>query len=127
MKKPYSQKGQALISLVIFMVASIIIISGAVAVIIINSKTTTALYLGDVSYDAAEAGAENAIVRLLRNPNYTGETLQIGQDTAVITVTESSNNYTITSRGSSGNFARTVQVTTSYNNNVLTVTSWKEQ
>lgn len=109
------------------MVAAIIIISGAVAVIIINSKTTSALYQGNVSYDVAEAGADNAIMRLLRDPNYTGETLPVGDDTAVITVTGNANDgYTITSRGTSGNFARTVSVTASYNNNVLSVTSWHE-
>ena len=123
----YNNSGQSLISLIIFMVMATMIISGAVAVIVTNSKTTSKFYQGSISYDIAEAGIENAILRLLRDPNYAGETLTVGSDTAIITVTGNSDNYTITSRGSSGNFARTVQVVTSYNNNVLTVTSWKEQ
>lgn len=118
--------GQSLISLVIFMVIAIIVVSGAVAVIIVNSKTTTKFYQGMVSYDLAEAGAENALIKLLRDPAYTGETLTVGLDTAVIEVTGGGGSpYTITSRGLTGNFQRTIQVIASYNN-ILTVTSWRE-
>lgn len=123
----YNNSGQALISLVIFMVVATIIISGAVAVIVVNSKTTSKFYQGMVSYDLAEAGIENAIIRLLRDPNYTGETLIIESNTAVIEVTGGPSIYTIISRGDSGNFKRTIRAVAEYNNNVLTITSWKEQ
>ena len=64
-----NQKGQTLVSLMIFMVTAVIIITAAVAVIIINSKATSKFYQGIVSYDIAETGIENAIIRLLRDPN----------------------------------------------------------
>lgn len=119
--------GQSLISLVIFMVIAIIIISGAVAVIIINSKATSKFYQGIVSYDLAEAGIENALLRLLRDPGYPGETLTIEGDSAVIEVSGGGiDPYTIISRGQTGNFHRTVEVIASFNNNILTVNSWRE-
>ncbi|HVZ11601.1 MAG TPA: hypothetical protein VG965_01095 [Patescibacteria group bacterium] len=120
------KKGQALVTLLLFVVSAIIIISGAVVVIILNSKTNDKFYQGEISYDVAESGAENALIKLLRNPNYTGETLTMGSDTATITVASQSGVITITSKGKTGNFLRTIKVTASYNNNILSVTSWKE-
>lgn len=124
----YNNSGQALIALVIFMVVATIIISGAVTVIVVNSKTTGKFYQGVVSYDIAEAGIENALIRLLRDPNYTGETLTIGSDTTTIQVTGGGAvPYIITSSSNASNFKRVIQVVAEYNNNTLTIDSWKEQ
>ena len=124
----YNNLGQSLISLVIFMVVATIIISGAVTVIVVNSKTTGKFYQGVVSYDIAELGIENALIRLLRDPNYTGETLTIGSDTTTIQVTGGDQApYIITSSGNASNFKRAIQAVAEYNNNILTVSSWKEQ
>jgi len=123
----YNNSGQALISLVIFMVVATIIISGAVTVIVVNSKTTSKFHQGVVSYDLAEAGIENALIRLLRNPNYTGETLTLGSDTITIQISgEEQTTYIITSTSNTSNFKRTIRTDAEYNNNVLTITSWKE-
>ena len=118
--------GQTLVSLMIFMVAAIIIITAAVAVIIINSKATSKFYQGIVTYNLAEAGIENAIIRLLRDPNYTGETLVL-EDATVETQVSGPSPYTITSSGTNGNFKRTIQATASYNDNILNISSWEEQ
>ncbi len=118
--------GQTLVSLMIFMVTAIIIITAAVAVTIINSKTTSKFYQGIVSYDLAETGIENAIIRLLRDPSYTGETLVLTGATIELLVS-GSDPYTITSTATNGNFKRTIRATASYNNNALSISSWKEQ
>lgn len=124
----FQNKGQALISLMIFMVAAVIIITAAVAVIIINSKATSKFYQGIVTYDLAEVGIENAIIRLLRDPNYTGETLVLEDNTVEVQVSgESQGPYTIISSGTKGNFKRTIQAEATYNNNILTISSWEEQ
>ena len=123
-----NQKGQTLVSLMIFMVTAIIIITAAVAVIIINSKATSKFYQGIVSYDLAEVGIENAIIRLLRNPSYTGETLVLEDKTVEIQVSGAgTGSYTIISSGTNGNFKRTIQATASYNDNILNISSWEEQ
>ena len=123
-KHVFLQKGQALVTLLFFMVIGITITSAAVVVIVTNALSATRFEQGTDAYDIAESGAENALLRLLRNPFYTGETLPIGNGTATITVA----NNTIISSGSAAfnNEIRTIQVNTVYNNGILTVTSWKE-
>ncbi len=119
------QKGQVLVTLLFFMVIAIIITSAAVVVIFINNLSGTSLQQGNLSYYVAESGIENALLRLLRDPNYPGETLTIGSGTAVISVT-GVNPKIATATGTLGNFVRKIQVTANYTNNILTVTSWKE-
>ena len=116
------EAGQAVISLIFFMTISMAIIT-AVVVIVLNSATSASnLEQGTMSYYGAESGAENALLRLIRDPNYTGETLSIDQGTVTIQV----NGGTITSTANIANSIRKIQVQTLYNNNVLTITSWNE-
>lgn len=117
--------GQALISLLVFAVVGMIVVTGAVAVMIINMSTTTTFALGDETYQLAEAGVENGILRFLRNSNYTGETLPIGNGSATITVSGNPT-VTITSEGVIGNDHRRLQVVGTYSNNIFTITSWTE-
>ena len=120
-----SDKGQALISLLVVMLSGIIITSGAVAVTIINSQTTDKYASSEQSYAIAESGADNALLRLLRDPNYLGETVSIGNGTATVTVTGSTTK-TIISEGVTGSFKRKIQVVGSFLNNVFTISSWSE-
>jgi type II secretory pathway pseudopilin PulG len=119
------QSGQTLITLLFFMVISLVIIGTAVIVLMLNSQGTTKLEEGIEALAAAEGGAENAVLRLLRNPNYTGEILPIGGGTATITVT-GTDPKTITSTAQIGNHIKRVQVVVGYTNNILTVSSWRE-
>lgn len=120
------QKGQALITLLFFVIVSITITSAAVTLIMISSLSATKLEMSTNALTIAESGAENAMLRLLRNPFYTGETgLAVGNGTATITVS-GTNPTTITSTGIIGNFKRRVEVKVGYTNNILTVQSWKE-
>ncbi|HCR92651.1 MAG TPA: hypothetical protein DIU47_01725 [Candidatus Pacebacteria bacterium] len=77
-----------------------------------------------MAYDIAEAGTENALLRLLRNPAYTGETLTVGDGTATITVT-GSGTQTITSTGRLNNYLRKIQVVVVVDD-VDTIQSWME-
>lgn len=121
--KRFKKSGQTLVLLLVFMSVAIIVTSAAVVMTIVSSQNTSKLDSGSETYDVAEAGIENALMRLLRDPNYAGETLTVGDGQAIISV----GSGTITSKGSMGNFSRTLVVTTSYNNNVLTILSWKEK
>jgi len=120
------QRGQALITLLFFTVIAVIITSAAVVIILINSLSAQKLEQGTISYYAAESGAENAILRLLRDPSYTGETLTIDGSIVVSTVSQSGSTYTIASSATSGNFKRKVEITASFVSNILTISSWKE-
>jgi len=118
------KQGQTLLMLLVFMVIAITITSAATILILVNSANTQKFEGGTVAYHITESGIENALLRLLRNPNYAGETLSVNGGTATITVT-GSNPYTINSTGKKGNFSRTLQVIVNYNGN-MTISSWRE-
>jgi len=120
-----SQKGQALITLIFFVLISVTIASGAIIMIAVNSTSSVKLQEGNISYDVAEAGIENGLLRLLRDPNYTGETLPVDTATVLITVT-GSNPKTITAVATNGNFKRTVQAQMTFTSGYYTLSGWKE-
>lgn len=120
-----NQGGQTLIILLTYMIIAIIVTTASIALVINSSRGTDKVYQGSNSLDIAESGAETAMIKLLRNPNYEGETLTIGTGQSVVTIT-GTNPKTILSKGTLNNFTRTVQVVVTTSNNVLTVTSWKE-
>ena len=74
------------------------------------------------AYYVAESGAENALMRLLRDPNYSGETMAVGVNNAIVTVVGNR----ITSNGHVNNLTKKIQVDVSYNDNQMVITSWKE-
>ncbi len=117
-----SQKGSALITLLFFMVISLTIVTGVTIVVLNNASSTSSAEQGTLAYYAAETGAENALLRLIRDPNYTGETLDLDGGSVVIQV----NNGTIISTAAVYRSVRKIQVVTTNINNQVTVTSWKE-
>ena len=120
-----SQQGQALITLLFFVIIGITVITAAVTIVLTNSLAASNLEQGYGALNAAESGVENALLRLDRNPNYTGETLSVGAGSATITVSGSSP-ITILSVGTYYNSIRKIQATVTNTNNAFTVTSWKE-
>ena len=118
-------QGQALVTLLFFMIFALTITSGAVVVVLSNSLSASKFDLGNTTYYIAESGIENALIRLLRDTNYSGETLAIDTGNATIQVS-GTNPKTITSVGTIGNFSRTIQAIADYTDNILTVLSWKE-
>lgn len=120
-----NQRGQTLIILLIYMVIAIIVTTASIALVINSSRGTDKVYQGANSLDIAESGAETAMIKLLRDPNYIGETVTVGNGQAVITV-NGTNPKIIVSKGTLNNFTRTIQVIVDTSNNVLTATSWKE-
>lgn len=126
-KKMFKIKsGQVAIMLVLIVTILSTITTAAVALAISTTRDTTTLTLGERALVVAESGAENAILRILRDPTYSGEnSLPIGPGSATITVVGSSP-IVITSTGTIGDMIRTVQVNVSTINGKLTVVSWQE-
>jgi hypothetical protein len=118
-------KGQALVVLLFYMIIAITLATAAVAVMVSNSLSVTRNEQNIMALEIAEAGAQNALVRLLRGTNYTGETLEIGDGSVAVTV-NGTNTKTITSVGTIASFSRTIQVGVTITNGVLGVTSWSE-
>lgn len=127
MKKVYNNKsGQGLVVLIVFVAMAMTVISGAVTTNVMNAISTSRNQEGEIALDIAESGIENALLRLLRDSSYTGETLPVGTGNAVITVT-GTNPKTIVSTGQTGTFKRIITVIATESNGVLNVTSWSEQ
>lgn len=119
------KKGQTLTALLVFMVIAITIAVAGATLMSINLANIQRIEQGTTTFQAAESGAENALIRLLRDPNYPGETLTVGTATVTITVTGNPNK-TILSRAEDGNFVRKIQINTTYVNSILSISSWKE-
>ena len=120
-------RGEAMLTLLFFTVMAMTITAGAIIVLFSNSLSGTRFQQGSVAYQVAQSGAENAILRLLRDPAYAGETLPVGDGTATITVTNNGGgSYTIISEGKVGNFVRKIQVDETYSNNLFTETGRRE-
>lgn len=117
--------GQALVALLIFMMVGLAITSMSVSLIVANSQAAQKFQDSQLTLSVAESGAENALIRFLRNPEYTGETLTVGEGTAIITV-EAGEPTIITSVGRLGSFQRTITIELTNTSGQFTVTSWKE-
>lgn len=120
-----SKSGQALVTLLVFSAVAIIIASAATVVTIINARSTGTFAQTESTLAIAEAGADNAILQILRNPNYVSETVNIGDGTATITASGTTTK-TIISEGKIGNLRRKIEVTGTYNNTVFAISSWSE-
>lgn len=129
--KNISQKGQALITLLVFMIIGLTITSAAIVMILVNSTSGARQQQGELAYQIAQSGVENAKLRVLRTPppQYTGETLPVGNGQAVIIVTGSgtvADPYVILSKGELGSFIRQVEVRARYQDNLFQITSEQE-
>lgn len=120
-----TKAGQALVSLIAFIAFGMVVTTAAVTMTIVNSRSSDTYSRGDEVLTIADTGADNAVLRLLRNPNYAGETLAVGTGTATITVSGGSIK-TIISEGVANDIRRKVQVVGTFANNVFTINSWQE-
>lgn len=124
--KRQHQRGHVLITLLLTAVVGIIVSTAATNIVVNNAFATSSLEQSIAANDLAETGIENAMIRLLRNPSYTGETLMVDGSEVEITVTGTTQK-TITSSSSVGDFQKTIVVTADYVNYTLNITSWNEQ
>ena len=124
-KKTYPEKGQALIILLIFMIIALTVTSAGVRVVLVNSISASSISQSQEVYFIAESGIENALLRLARDPNYTGENVIVGSGTTAVTISGGSTK-TITSTATLGNFKKQIIASALYNNYVWSVNSWKE-
>ncbi len=122
----HPRKGQTLITLLIFIIVMMTIAATSTSIIISNAQNTSSTSQSMEAFYAAEAGVENALLQLLRNPEYTGETIQIQTDSTVQIQVSHTSGYTVVSKGISGSFTRIIQANVNYTDNVLSVISWKE-
>ena len=113
------------ISRVVFAVVAIAVTTTAVAIMINITKSASIFESRIIASQAAESGVENAIIRVLRDPNYSGETLSVGNSVVVISVT-GTDPIIITSEATYGTYIQKVQTTITYIDNRLTISDWED-
>lgn len=127
MKKQLNlQSGQSVVTLIVFIMIFISIITMSIVMIGVNSLAANDFQQGITARQIADSGVEEALLRLLRNPDYPGETLPLGGGSAIITVTGGQSDKTVVSIGSLGNSRKTIRVNVHYND-IMTISSWQEE
>lgn len=122
---PRLHSGQTLVVLLIFVAMAMVVVAAAVSTVVNSTAGGSQVEIGQVAYMLAESGAEEAMLRLLRDPDFTSETLTTVDGSTTITVTGASQKN-IVSTATVGSTVRTIQVVAGYTDNILTVISWKE-
>lgn len=121
-----NQKGQTLVSLLIIIAVTVLAVASAIVSASLSS-TTAITTISDKVYYAAETGAEEALIKLLRDPGYSGETFDLeGVNVEVSVTSPTPTERVITSIASTNSIKRRVDVSAQFLNNILTVTSWDE-
>jgi len=127
-----NNQGQALITLLFITVIGMTIITAAAIFIFQNILGASVTEKGIGSYYIAQAGVEEALLRMLRDPNYTGTlpnqplSVNTASISGSVVIQVSTSSGIITSIGTYNNSVRKIQVQTVYNNGVLNISSWKE-
>lgn len=127
--KKFRQSGQALVGLLAFMAIGAIVISAAVVVTLINSQATGSYALSEQLFSLGESGAEDANLRLLRNPNFSNSTTTYSVFDPVISVIIGASgglSKTITVTAQLDGMVRKFQTTGSFSGTVFTPSAWQE-
>ena len=124
-KSQNTEKGVALITLLVFTMIALTITSAAIIVLYVNARATSTFQSGTGAYYIAESGLENGLIRLIRDPGYTGETVQLGSGSATITVS-GANPWTVGSVGKIGDSVRSTSVDVTLSSGSYSFTNWKE-
>lgn len=119
------EEGQMLVSLIFFVVITLIITS-ALTVVLFNIHLSTSRYSdGLTAYYTAQTGVENTFIRLVRNPFYSGETFPVGEGQAVTQVIPGTP-IKVISTGTYYTSTRKIEADLVYNQGVITIQSLKE-
>lgn len=109
----------------VLMVVGIAIVSMSLALVITTSQSMGGAMESGRIRAVVESGVENAILKLLRNPSYAGESMVVDEVTVVVTVTQGAQT-TIIATATSGEYRQRYQVLLERISGVLTVVSWQQ-
>lgn len=125
-KDNLTQSGMALVTVLIFTAVAVIVITLGISLVVIQADSAIAYSSGQETMIMAESAMENALIRLLRNPNYPGETLTFENGTATITVSGTNPNKLVDVTADGPSSVRKLRVVFSDENGILQVGSWQE-
>ena len=122
-----NKSGQILTSVIVFMAFGLSVIVLSSILTIINIQITAKNSVSTQALGYAEAGAEDAVLRLIREPTYSGGTTSLESASVTVTVSGDAVNKTITSTATYNGFTKEIVATVSLANNKLTLVSWKQE
>lgn len=112
-----------MVILLVFVIMAITLISAAVNIMLVVTQSASQGEQSYIAVSLAETGVEEALIRSLRNPAYTGGPLTINGDTVTIQVAGSTTK-TVTSEATIAATLRRVSAAAQFNVDGLTVSSW---
>lgn len=122
-----NQKGQALVTLLIFILVAVSIAVAATLIVASNSLAATNLQEGIITKQMADSGVETAYLQILRNPGYVGETITgLNGGNVVVSVAWVGTTGTIVSTATNGTFVKRVESVVTNSQNVLIPISWND-
>lgn len=120
-KKP----GHILVVILVLMVVGITIVAMSLALVISTTQSLGGAMTADRVHAAAEGGIENAILKLLRDPTYTGEEMIVDDLPVTLAVTRGTQTV-IVATAESGAFTQRYRVVLERISGVLTIISWQQ-
>lgn len=125
-KKTPDNRGQILSSVLVFMAFGLSVIALSAALTIINIQNTSKYIESANTLNYAEAGAEEAIIRLIRDSNYNGGSFTLGTASISVSVTGAAPNKTVVSTATCNGFVSKIQLTLTVSNGKISLVSWKQ-
>jgi hypothetical protein len=122
-----NSSGQILTSVLVFMAFGLSIVALSATLTIISMQNTAKYSQSEQASIYAEAGAEEAVLRLIRDPSYSGGNFPVATGaTVVIQVATSGEIRTITSTATYNGFTKKVLAQVNLANSKVTLVSWKQ-
>lgn len=118
-------KGQTLLIMLVISGFVMVVLSSALILSVTGSKLTISSADAAAAAYGADAGIENGLIRYLRDPAYTGETISIGRASVVITIT-GVGPYTIRAVSTAGLSERVTTANITMNSGIMTVNNWQD-
>lgn len=120
-----SQSGHVTVALLIITVVGIVVSTALVGMVAVSALGTYRFQAGSSVIAAAEGGLENAILRLLRDSSYTGETTTISGVPVTIEVS-GTDPLVAVATARSGQFYRAMAAELTIVNGLVSVSDWYE-
>ena len=120
------RSGYALVVLLVFAIMALTLISAAVNIMLVVTQSASQSERSHIALSLAEAGVEEALLRSMRNPGYSGGPLTVNGDTVTIGVSGTTTKTIVTEATIAG-VVREASVTAQFNVDKLMISSWTIQ
>lgn len=125
-QKIHQPNGQAMVIVLFVSIIGMMVITGAMYAVYNAIGLSSQSELEFLARSGAETGIENALIRYIRDPSYTGETMDLGDNRLVTISVGGTPKTTITATGVIGSITHRIQAVVYYNNDIFTIESWSD-